>query len=302
MLGKEKEKNLYSMLIAVWGMFTFVTVIIVYGMLDYKLRSFDKLSSNTEKLLNLQFSQMWWEENYETMLQIWELSKVQVTSQMNDYIEQLKAQNSWEAPSNVAPQDNQAVAPAAPTWTVSLEDIQSIKDESYIDWNVDAKITWLEYSDLECPFCARLHNSWTVEELKTKYPNNLNIVFNHFPLDFHANALPWAQVLECTWEISGSENFYAVMKASFKAQNSAKDFLISTAVWLGVDETALTECVDSWKYAAKVQAQMLTWSQKFGVTWTPGNVIINNETWEYKVLSWALPTSEFVKAIDELLK
>ncbi len=306
MLGKEKEKNLYSMLLAVWGMFTFVTVIIVYGMIDYKLKSIDKLSSDVEKLLNIQFSQIWWEENYSTILEIWELSKDQATSQMKQYLEQLRAQKSWKAPSNnnEGSVSNEAPEqmPESPVGKVSVEEIKSIKDSSYIDGNVDAKITWIEYSDLECPYCARLHNSWTPEALKEKYWEKLNIIFNHFPLEFHANAFPWAQVLECTWELGGSENFYEVMKASFKSKNSSKDFLVDTAVWLWVDKDALNECIASWKHDDKIKSQVLVWSQKFGVTWTPWNVLVNNETGEFRVLSWALPTSEFEKAIDELLK
>jgi protein-disulfide isomerase len=51
-------------------------------------------------------------------------------------------------------------------------------------------VTWLEYSDLECPYCAKLHNAGTPEDLAEKYGNKLNQVFNHFPLQFHNNALP----------------------------------------------------------------------------------------------------------------
>jgi len=71
---------------------------------------------------------------------------------------------------------------------LSLEKIQEVKAESYINGNKDAKITWLEYSDLECPYCAKLHNSGTPEELIEKYGDDLNIIFNHFPLSFHKNA------------------------------------------------------------------------------------------------------------------
>jgi len=47
--------------------------------------------------------------------------------------------------------------------------LAEIKENSYLKGNKDAKITWLEYSDLECPFCAKLHNSGTPEELVKKY-------------------------------------------------------------------------------------------------------------------------------------
>jgi len=94
--------------------------------------------------------------------------------------------------------------------------IEKIKKGSYIDWKKDAKITWLEYSDLECPFCQKLHNSDVKSSLKAKYGDNLNIVFNHFPLWFHQNAIPWANILECVWELGWAEDFYKIMEYAYK--------------------------------------------------------------------------------------
>lgn len=311
MLGKDKEKNLYSMLIAVWALFAFIVIVFTYGIVDYKIRNISTNWNNVEesasldwsdsekldKILNLQYAQIWGETNYDTVLKISELSKDKTKAQMDKYLSDLENGEVPEQPSN-AP----AAPAASPSWNISLEDLAWIKKLSYIEWSVDAEVTWLEYSDLECPFCARLHNSWTVESVKAKYGEKVNIVYNHFPLGFHANALPWAQLLECAWELGGSDKFYAVMSASYKAQNSTRTFLVNTAVELWLDKAELESCVDSWKYAAKVQAQMATWTQKFGVTWTPWNVLINNKTGEYKVLSWALPYSSFEVVIDELLK
>jgi protein-disulfide isomerase len=66
--------------------------------------------------------------------------------------------------------------------------LQALKDSSFIKGNKDAKITRIEYSDLECPYCAKLHNSDTEDALKAKYGDKLNIIYNHFPLAFHKNA------------------------------------------------------------------------------------------------------------------
>jgi len=70
--------------------------------------------------------------------------------------------------------------------------LENIKSNSYLKWDKNAKITWIEYSDLECPFCAKLHNSGTPEELEKKYGKDLNQVFQSFPLDFHKNAWCWS--------------------------------------------------------------------------------------------------------------
>ena len=94
--------------------------------------------------------------------------------------------------------------------------LEQIRNNSYIDWNKNAKITWLEYSDLECPFCAKLHNSDVEYTLKAKYGDDLNIIFNHFPLWFHQKALPAANILECVWELGWSETFYKILKYAYK--------------------------------------------------------------------------------------
>ncbi|MDD3646554.1 MAG: thioredoxin domain-containing protein [Candidatus Gracilibacteria bacterium] len=179
--------------------------------------------------------------------------------------------------------------------------LEQIKSTSYVKGSIDATITWIEYSDLECPYCAKLHENGTPKDLTEKYGDKLNVIFNHFPLDFHANAMPAAQILECTGEQLGSEAFYAMIEKSFKENNSDADFLVKEAVNLGADKSSLESCLDSDKYKEKIQLQQTTGANNFGITGTPGNVLINNETGEYQVISGAYPTSEFEKAIDKLL-
>ena len=99
--------------------------------------------------------------------------------------------------------------------TIDTKIIEDIKNSSYVDWVEGAKITWLEYSDLECPFCSKLHNSDVESTLKAKYGSDLNIIFNHFPLGFHQKAIPWANILECIWEQGWAEAFYKILKYAF---------------------------------------------------------------------------------------
>jgi protein-disulfide isomerase len=182
------------------------------------------------------------------------------------------------------------------------EVLKTIKDNSYIKWNTNSKITWIEYSDLECPYCAKLHNAGTSEELVEKYGEDLSIIFNHFPLGFHANAQVWAEILECLGEQKWSDAFYSLMVKAFKEEKSDKSFLIEESVVLWADEKKIKKCLDDEKYTEKVKQQMARWSDNFGISWTPWNILINNETWEYEVISGAYPTDSFVEIIDRLLK
>jgi protein-disulfide isomerase len=181
-------------------------------------------------------------------------------------------------------------------------ELKKIKDDSYIKWSVDSKITWIEYSDLECPYCAKLHNAGTVEDLFEKYGEDLNKVFNHFPLGFHDNAQPGAEILECLAEQKWTDAFYALIKKAYTDEKSDKDYLIAEAVTLWANKTDLEKCLSDAKYAEKVKNQMAKGTELFNVTGTPGNVLVNNETGEYEVISWAYPTTSFEEIIDKLLK
>ncbi|MBM4266616.1 MAG: thioredoxin, partial [Deltaproteobacteria bacterium] len=59
----------------------------------------------------------------------------------------------------------------------------------------DASVTIVEFSDFQCPFCAR--GAATMEEVVKKYPDDVKFVFMHFPLDFHPWAKPAAIATNC---------------------------------------------------------------------------------------------------------
>src|SRR5579862_3334448 len=50
----------------------------------------------------------------------------------------------------------------------------------------DAKVTIVEFSDFQCPFCSRVVP--TVEQIEKAYPKDVRVVFRHNPLPFHPNA------------------------------------------------------------------------------------------------------------------
>jgi len=185
---------------------------------------------------------------------------------------------------------------------IDKEKLQNIKSDSYIKWNKNAKITWIEYSDLECPFCSRMHESGTPDALKKIYENDLNIIFQHSPLSFHQNAQDAAEITECLWKQKWSETFYELIEKSFLEKDSSAWFLIKESLNLWWDPDKITQCLNDKDFTDKVTNQMTRWQKYFSISGTPGNVLINNETWEYQILSWAYPLADFVKVINSLLK
>jgi protein-disulfide isomerase len=258
------------------------------------------------------------EENYALVQKIFSSEKFKETQkqQLTMAISQIEAgqptQNQNDAgdlPPTQAQANPQAEAPtqaqANPQAATTLTDevLANLKKDTYVKGNPDADITVMEFSDLECPFCARLHTAGTPKALADKYGDKINFVFKHFPLSFHANAQKASEGLECVGEIGGSDKFYAFIESVFKAGGKpTEDVLKASAKEVGVDEAKFAECLDSGKYADKVKNDMSQGTSNFGVQGTPNSIIINNKTKKYVKVEGAYPTEAFVAKIDELLK
>lgn len=187
---------------------------------------------------------------------------------------------------------------------LDTEVFENIKQGGYIDGNPEAQITWIEYSDVQCPFCAKLHNEGTTDKISEKYGDDVNMVFQHFPLDFHNAAQKWAEGLECIAE-QNQDVLYPIIAAAFKKfpnQDITVAGLVEIATENGINADTLNSCIDSGKYEDKVKGQMKTGQEMFGVTGTPGNVIVNNATGEYQVVSGAYPAEAFEAIIDKMLQ
>lgn len=54
-----------------------------------------------------------------------------------------------------------------------------------------AKVTIVEFSDFECPYCGRAHPA--LSSLLSEFDGQVNLVFKHFPLEGHKNSVPAAR-------------------------------------------------------------------------------------------------------------
>ncbi len=70
---------------------------------------------------------------------------------------------------------------------------------------------------------------------------------------------------------------------------------------MGLDAGAFKDCLDSGKHAGRV-TQDLKEGAPVGITGTPGNILLNNETGEVRLVSGAAPLTRFKAEIDPLLK
>lgn len=182
-----------------------------------------------------------------------------------------------------------------------IDKLNEIKKSWYIQWDENAQITVLEYSELVCPFCKRQKEQWTIKQVLEKYPGKVNSIFRQFPIvSLHPTAPKWAEAMECAWEIGGKDAFYQYEEKAFLLNELSDDNLINLAKEMGLDQNKFWQCLQSWKYKEKVDNQIAEW-QLFGVSWTPWNVVINSANWKFELIAWAYPVEKFVEVIDKML-
>ena len=91
----------------------------------------------------------------------------------------------------------------------ALENVAPITAKDHIRGSADAEVIIVEYSDTECPFCKRFHE--TMKQIMAEYSPSGKVawVYRHFPLDsLHQKARTEAVALECASELGGNDAFW----------------------------------------------------------------------------------------------
>ena len=134
----------------------------------------------------------------------------------------------------------------------------------------DAPITIVEYSDFECPFCARGYN--TLKEVMGKYEGKIRVVYKHLPLNFHPLAEPAARYYEAIG-LQSHKKATAFHDKLFdeqsKMKSEGKDILDRIAKEVGANMTKLKKDMDSKKVTDIIEADKAE-AAKFGFSGTPG--------------------------------
>lgn len=204
--------------------------------------------------------------------------------------------------------DNNQPAAAQP---INTEDtapqnitLAAITADDHIRGSLNAHVKIVEYSDLECPFCKRHHS--TMQQLINEYSDDeVAWVYRHFPLvSLHPKAPKEAEATECAAELGGNDGFWALIDKIFETTQGNNSLVLASlpdlADQVGLDKNKFTECLDSGKYAGKVQTQYQD-AARAGGTGTPYNVIIGPDG-QKQSLSGAYPIEAFRQVIDSMLK
>ena len=83
------------------------------------------------------------------------------------------------------------------------------------------KVTIIEFSDFQCPFCSKAFA--TLENVAGKYKNDVKVIYKNFPLGFHKEAKPAALFAHAVKNLYGDEKFFqlaSILYAKQKEWNS----------------------------------------------------------------------------------
>jgi len=193
-----------------------------------------------------------------------------------------------------------AAQPPAPT----AGPLPKLTKDDHVRGSANAKLAIVEYSDLECPFCKQFHP--TMKQVLDTYKGDVQWVYRHYPLSFHANAQKESEASECAWDQGGNDAFWKYVDAIYERTTAngtgfALDKLAPLAAELGLNEGKFKECLDTGKFTKKVTDEMAGGTTA-GVTGTPGSIVLNIKTGETQMIPGAVPFDQVKTIIDGMLK
>jgi protein-disulfide isomerase len=173
------------------------------------------------------------------------------------------------------PEDISATAGQAESSNINLK---AISANDHILGNKEASVIVLEFSDTQCPFCQRFHE--TMHKVMEEKGEQIAWAYRHFPIpQLHPNSESEANATECAWEQGGDETFWKYIDLLYKTASSANNSdmtkLTKFAKEIGLDEAKFNACVKDKKFADKVQLNVQD-ANNAGVNGTPKSFIIKN--------------------------
>ena len=153
------------------------------------------------------------------------------------------------------------------------------------------KVTIVEWSDFQCPFCSRVEP--TLKQITDTYKDDVRIVWRNEPLSFHPNALPAAKAAMAAAKQGKFWQMHDLMFAHQQDLSEAK--YEEWAKQIGVDVARWKKDKESPEVAAQIQKDA-SYGQSVGADGTP-SFFVNG-----RFISGAMPFDSFKTVIDEQIK
>jgi protein-disulfide isomerase len=189
-----------------------------------------------------------------------------------------------------------ATRPKATATTIDPS-LPALKAEGYLLGSPTAPVEVIEFADFECPGCGQFA-TLTEPDIRARLVNTgqVRMRFMDFPLSLHKNTWDASLAASCAneqgkfWEMHDLI-FQNQDKWNGEATSRPRGPLSDLAKSLGLDMTKYGSCMDTEKYRAQVQANLLE-GERRQVQQTPTFVIGT------QMIPGALPFDAFKKMID----
>jgi protein-disulfide isomerase len=156
--------------------------------------------------------------------------------------------------------------------------------------NPNAKLSIVEFSDFQCPYCARVRP--TLEQIEREYGDKIRVVFKNLPLSMHPKAPAAAAAAEAAHRQGKFWEMHDMIFADQRAMSPEK--YLEYAKKLGLDVDRFKKDMDSAEVRQRIQADAAE-AARLGVTGTPA-FFING-----RFVSGAQPYETFKSMIDQEL-
>lgn len=183
--------------------------------------------------------------------------------------------------------------------------VRPVGPNDHVRGNPAAPVALIEYSDFECPFCKRFHE--TVGKVVAESQGQVKWVYRHFPLDqLHpVKARQAAVASECATELGGDKAFWEFTDRYYDrtASNNRTDtdkLLPQIAREIGLDETRFAACVASNRHNARIEEDYRN-AVATGGTGTPWSIVVGKNGKTYP-LSGAQPEEAVKQIIQRALQ
>ncbi len=190
-----------------------------------------------------------------------------------------------------------------PTNGEVAKDMKPVSADDHILGNPNAEVVIVEYSDTECPFCKRFHE--TMHQVIDEYGKDGKVawVYRHFPLtQLHSKAQIEAEATECAFDQGGNTAFWTYTDKVYEMTPSNNgldlDELPNIAEEIGLDRVEFERCLDDRDNKKKVEDQLAD-AFASGGRGTPHNIMIIGD--EKVEIPGAQPFSAMKAAIDAVL-
>lgn len=178
---------------------------------------------------------------------------------------------------------------------------EGLTDNERVYGNPKARFTIVEYSDLECPYCKRFHD--TPKEIVDASKGNINWQWKDFPLSMHGKtAIDEALAAKCVSEQNGNRAFWVFIDEVFgdtRTNGGGVTDLDGLIEGVGADTDKVRSCMED-PDTRKALSDSLAKGTSLGITGTPAVFIVDNVTGNNHMLQGAQPASAIVSVIRQM--